>query len=155
MLLAAPLGGSLGIVIAAVGGSAGIRIARVTRPEILKVAGADYILAAKASGTGFVRSLVGHILPNVGPIALVQLSGAAALSILAEAGLTYLGYGAPDGTPSWGRLLASSQAYIGVAPAAVIWPGIAIGVCVLALNLLGDAVREATDPRLRGVEAHA
>jgi peptide/nickel transport system permease protein len=149
MLLAAPFGGSLGVVVLAVGISSGINIARVTRPEIHKVATADFILASRAAGAGAARRLVTHILPNVGPIALVQLSYVAAVSILAEAGLTYLGYGAPASTPSWGRSLASSQSYIQVAPGSVIWPGLAIAVVVLALTLLGDALREAADPRLR------
>ncbi|MDR1824837.1 MAG: ABC transporter permease [Bifidobacteriaceae bacterium] len=149
MVLAAPFGGSLGTVILAVGFASGITISRITRPEIRKVAKADYLLASRAAGAGAVRRLVGHILPNVAPIALVQLSIVAAVSILAEAGLTYLGYGAPNGMPSWGRSLSDSQASLQVAPLAVVWPGLAIGLTVLALNLLGDALREATDPRLR------
>jgi peptide/nickel transport system permease protein len=149
MLLAAPFGGSLGVVVLAVGVSSGVNIARVTRPEIHKVATADFILASRAAGAGAIRRFAGHILPNVGPITLVQLSYVGAVSILAEAGLTYLGYGAPPSTPSWGRSLASSQAYIQVAPASVVWPGLAIGLTVLALTLLGDALREAADPRLR------
>ena len=149
MLLAAPFGGSLAVVVVAVGCGAGVAVARVTRPEVLRVSQSDIVLAARASGVGAVGRLVQHIVPNVGPVVIVQLSQAAGASILAEAGLTFLGYGAPSSTPSWGRSLADAQAYIGVAPVSVVWPGLAIAVTVLALTLLGDALREAGDPRLR------
>lgn len=149
MLLAAPFGGSLAVVVVAVGFGAGVVIARVTRPEIVRVSQADYVLAARAAGLGTVRRLTQHIVPNVGPVVIVQLSQVAGAAILAEAGLSFLGYGAPSATPSWGRSLGDAQAYIAVAPASVVWPGLAIAVTVLALNLLGDAVREALDPRLR------
>ncbi|MDR2348485.1 MAG: ABC transporter permease [Bifidobacteriaceae bacterium] len=148
MLLAVPFGGSLALVVVAVGFTSGLRIARVTRPEIARVWGSDYLLAAKAAGASSPRRFIQHVLPNVAPIALVQLSLAAGLAILAEAGLTYLGYGAPPAVPSWGRSLAASQQYVQVAPLSVIWPGLAIAVTVLALGLLGDALREAADPRL-------
>ena len=149
MLLSAPFGGSLGVVVVAVGFGAGVNVARVTRPEILRVSQSDYMLAARASGVGTVSGLLQHVAPNVGPVAIVQLSQAAGTAILAEAGLTFLGYGAPSSTPSWGRSLSDAQSFIGVAPASVVWPGLAIALTVLALNLLGDAVREALDPRLR------
>jgi peptide/nickel transport system permease protein len=93
-------------------------------------------------------------LPNVAPILVVQLSLTAGVAILAEAGLTFLGYGAAPAEASWGRVLADAQKYIGIAPASVIWPGLAIGLTVLALNLLGDAVGEAIDPRLAEVGRH-
>ena len=71
-----------------------------------------------------------------------------AVAVLAEAGLSYLGYGASPTEPSWGVLLANLQAYIGIHPLAAVWPGLAITITVLGLNLLGDALREATDPTL-------
>lgn len=149
MLFAASLGGSLLVVILAVGIGYGVNIARVIRPEIRRVARADYLLAARAAGAGRFMSALRHIVPNVGPVLIVQLSLVAAMSLLVESGLTYLGYGAPAGTPSWGRLLANTQAYISMEPVSVLWPGLTITVAVLGLTLLGDALREALDPRLK------
>jgi len=149
MLLAAPFGGSIGVVVIAVGIGYGMNIGRVTRPEILRISQSDFMLASRASGVGTVRSILRHIVPNVGPIFIVQLSMVAATSLLAEAGLSYLGYGAPSTTPSWGRTLATSQQLIGVQPLSVLWPGLTITLTVLALTLLGDALREAVDPRLK------
>lgn len=149
MLLAAPFGGSLAVVVIAVGFAAGVNVARVTRPELVRASQSDYVLAARASGVGAVGRLVQHIVPNISPVMIVQLSQTAGTAILAEAGLTFLGYGAPTSTPSWGRALADAQSFIGVAPLSVVWPGLTIAVTVLALNLLGDALREAVDPRLR------
>lgn len=149
MLLAAPFGGSLAVVVIAVGFAAGVNVARVTRPELVRASQSDYVLAARASGVGAVGRLTHHIVPNVSPVVIVQLSQTAGTAILAEAGLTFLGYGAPTSTPSWGRSLADAQSFIGVAPLSVVWPGLTIAVTVLALNLLGDALREAVDPRLR------
>ncbi|MEV6923665.1 ABC transporter permease [Dactylosporangium sp. NPDC051485] len=149
MLLAAGFGGSLWVVVTAVGVGIGMNVARVVRPEIRRVTGSDYVLAARAGGVGPAGILARHVIPNVAAVAIVQLSYVAAVAILAEAGLSYLGYGAPAGTPSWGRSLADSQQYIAVQPASVVWPGLAIAVTVLAITLLGDALREALDPRLR------
>jgi peptide/nickel transport system permease protein len=149
MLLSSILGGSLGVVITAVGIGYGVSIARVSRGEIRRVRGTDYVLAARASGVSSPGVLVRHILPNVAPVFIVQLSLSMATSILAESGLSYLGYGASAQTASWGRLLNDLQVYISIHPGSVLWPGLAITLTVLAFNLLGDAVREASDPQLR------
>lgn len=149
MLVAAGFGGSLWVVVIAVGIGVGVNLARVVRPEIHRVTASDYVLAARAAGVGRAGILARHVVPNVGPVVIVQLSYVAAIAILAEASLSYLGYGAPAGSASWGRSLADSQQYIGVQPASVLWPGLAIAVTVLAITLLGDALREALDPRLR------
>lgn len=155
MLLAAAFGGSIWIVVTAVGVGVGVNIARVVRPEIRRVIASDHVLAARAGGVGAGGILGRHVAPNVAPVVIVQLSYVAAISILAEASLSYLGYGAPPGTASWGRSLTDSQNYIAVQPASVLWPGLAIAVTVLAITLLGDAVREALDPRLRRHRAAA
>lgn len=149
MLLSSILGGSLGVVITAVGIGYGVNIARVSRGEIRRVGRTDYVLAARASGASSGSVLRRHLLPNVAPTFVVQLSLAMATSILAEAGLSYLGYGASASTASWGRLLNDLQVYIAIHPGSVIWPGLAITLTVLAFNLLGDALRDASDPRLR------
>ncbi|MFK0241113.1 ABC transporter permease [Microbacterium sp. NPDC090281] len=149
MMISSVWGGSLWVVIWAVGIGFGVNIARVTRPELRRVQQSDFVLAARASGLTPAQSLVRHLLPNVAPVFIVQLSWSMAVAVLAEAGLSYLGFGASVVEPSWGLLLADLQRYIGVHPLSVIWPGLTITITVLALNLLGDGLREATDPTLR------
>jgi peptide/nickel transport system permease protein len=155
MLLASVLGGSLGVVVVAVGVGYGVTIARVSRGEIRRVRRTDYVLAARAAGVSGAGILRRHLLPNVAPVFVVQLSLAMATSILAEAGLSYLGYGASAQTASWGRLLNDLQVYISIHPGSVVWPGLAITLTVLAFNVLGDALREASDPRLRSTGKRA
>lgn len=149
MMISSVWGGSLWVVIWAVGIGFGVNIARVTRPELRRVQQSDFVLAARAAGLTPAQSLARHLLPNVAPVFIVQLSWSMAVAVLAEAGLSYLGFGASVVEPSWGILLADLQRYIGVHPLSVIWPGLTITITVLALNLLGDGLREATDPTLR------
>lgn len=149
MMISSVWGGSLWVVIWAVGIGFGVNIARVTRPELRRVQQSDFVLAARTAGLTPSQSLVRHLLPNVAPVFIVQLSWSMAVAVLAEAGLSYLGFGASVVEPSWGLLLADLQRYIGVHPLSVIWPGLTITITVLALNLLGDGLREATDPTLR------
>jgi peptide/nickel transport system permease protein len=149
MMISSVWGGSLWVVIWSVGIGFGVNIARVTRPELRRVQQSDFVLAARASGLTSGQSLLRHLLPNVAPVFIVQLSWSMAVAVLAEAGLSYLGFGASVTEPSWGLLLSDLQRYIGVHPLSVIWPGLAITITVLALNLLGDGLREATDPTLR------
>ncbi len=148
MMIAGVWGGSLWVVVWAVGIGFGVNIARVTRPELRRVLHSDFVLAGRASGLTPTQNLVRHLLPNVAPVFIVQLSWGMAVAVLAEAGLSYLGFGAPVTEPSWGLLLDELQQYITVHPLAVLWPGLAITLTVLGLNLLGDALREATDPTL-------
>ncbi len=150
MILAAVYGGSTTTAVVAIGIGFGVNVARVARGEINAVRGTDYVLAAQACGASTGRIIRKHLLPNIAPTLIVQLSLTMALAVLAEAALTYLGYGTNPNTPSWGGMLAEQQAYIAARPLLVIWPGVAVVVTVLGLNLLGDALREATDPRLRG-----
>ena len=149
MMISSVWGGSLWVVIWSVGIGFGVNIARVTRPELRRVQQSDFVLAARASGLTAAQSLVRHLLPNVAPVFIVQLSWSMAVAVLAEAGLSYLGFGASVVEPSWGVLLSDLQRYIGVHPLSVVWPGLTITITVLALNLLGDGLREATDPTLR------
>ncbi len=149
MLLAATYGGSLLVVIAAVGIASGVGISRIIKNEIVRVNATDYVLAARAAGVGPLRIIADHLVPNIGALFIVLLSTTAAFSILSEAGLSYLGYGAPSSVVSWGRMLTDAQRLITTSPEAVIAPGIAISLAVLGLTLFGDALREATDPRLK------
>ncbi|MFS2241007.1 ABC transporter permease [Microbacterium sp. OR16] len=156
MMISAVWGGSLWVVVFAVGIGFGVSIARVTRPELRRVQQSDFVLAGRASGLTAGQNLVRHLLPNIAPVFIVQLSWSMAVAVLAEAGLSYLGFGASLTEASWGTLLADLQRYIGVHPLTVVWPGIAITLTVLGLNLLGDALREATDPTLsrRSAQVH-
>jgi len=113
------------------------------------LAAEDFVLAARAAGLGRGAVLRTHLLPGISAVFTVQISLSMGLAILAEAGLSYLGFGAPVGVPSWGRMLAETQAYIAVHPIVVLWPGLAITLTVLAFYLLGDALRDALDPTLR------
>ena len=148
LMIAAVWGGSLWVVIWAVGIGFGVSIARVTRPELRRVLHSDFVLAGRASGLTPTQNLYRHLLPNVASVFIVQLSWGMAVAVLAEAGLSYLGVGAPPTQPSWGRLLAELPQFLTVHPLSVLWPGLAITLTVLGLNLLGDAIREATDPTL-------
>ncbi|MFB7250307.1 ABC transporter permease [Microbacterium sp. NPDC056234] len=156
MMISSVWGGSLWVVIWAVGIGFGVNIARVTRPELRRVQQSDFVLAGRASGLTATQNLTRHLLPNVAPVFIVQLSWSMAVAVLAEAGLSYLGFGASVVEPSWGILLADLQRYISIHPLSVIWPGLAITLTVLGLNLLGDSLREATDPTLahRAAEVH-
>lgn len=149
MMISSVWGGSLWVVVVSVGIGFGVNIARVTRPELRRVLLSDFVVAGRASGLTPMQNVVRHLLPNIAPVFIVQLSWSMGVAVLAEAGLSYLGFGAPVSDPSWGLLLKDTQNYITVHPVAVIWPGLAITFTVLALNLLGDGLREATDPTLR------
>jgi peptide/nickel transport system permease protein len=121
--------------------------ARVTRGAALQIWARDYILAARMSGKGLARISLEHVIPNISAQIIVQLSIQTGLGILTEAGLSFLGMGMAPPTPSWGRMLADAQTYLSQAPHLVLAPGLAIALAVLGLNLLGDGLRDLTDPR--------
>ncbi|WP_296762172.1 ABC transporter permease [Sediminimonas sp.] len=123
--------------------------ARLTRSGALSLWTRDYVLAARVAGKGAARISVEHILPNVTNLLIVQGTIQFSLGILAEAGLSYVGLGAQPPTPSWGRMLADSQTMISLAPHMTIFPGMAILLTVLGLNLTGDGLRDLLDPQLR------
>jgi peptide/nickel transport system permease protein len=149
LVLAAALGGSAVVVVVAIGVGEAVLVARVTRAELARVLVQDYVLAAAAAGSSTLRTVRRHLLPNVAPVLLVQLSLALSLAVLAEAALSYLGLGAPPPAPSWGRLLGELQSGVRAHPWAVVAPGAVVVATTLGLNLLGDGLRDATDPRLR------
>ena len=109
----------------------------------------DYVRAAQVAGKRAPRISAEHILPNIAGTLIVQATIQFSLGILAEAGLSYVGLGAQPPTPSWGRMLAEAQTMVTLAPHVAIVPGIVIVLTVLGLNLLGDGLRDALDPRQR------
>jgi len=123
--------------------------ARVTRGAALSMWSRDFVRAATAMGQGPLGITVRHVLPNIASVLIVQATIQFAVAILAEAGLSYLGLGAQPPVPSWGRMLRDAQTYIFQAPELAIWPGLAIALAVLGLNMLGDGLRDLLDPRLR------
>lgn len=124
--------------------------ARVTRGVALQVWTLDYIAAARAIGKHPLRITWEDVLPNIAGALIVQVTIQLALAILTEAGLSYLGLGVRPPNPSWGRMLSDAQTYLSQAPHLAIAPGIAIALSVLGLNLLGDGLRDALDPTLKG-----
>ncbi|MCG8361001.1 MAG: ABC transporter permease, partial [Kiloniellales bacterium] len=109
----------------------------------------EFILAARAAGKGAARISLEHVLPNVASVLIVQATIQFALAILAEAGLSYLGLGTEPPQPSWGKMLNEAQTLMFQAPQLAIFPGLAIALTVLGLNLFGDGLRDLLDPRLR------
>lgn len=124
--------------------------ARLLRGPTLVLARADYVLSAKAIGAGHWHIVLRHILPNLASVILVQTSLSLSMAILVEASLSFLGVGAQPPAPSLGRMLAEGRDFMALAPWASIFSGAAILLASLAFNLLGDALRDQLDPRLRG-----
>jgi peptide/nickel transport system permease protein len=123
--------------------------ARVTRGAALAMWSRDFVRAATAMGQGPFGITWRHVLPNIMSVLIVQATIQFAVAILAEAGLSYLGLGAQPPVPSWGRMLRDAQTYIFQAPELALWPGLAVALAVLGLNILGDGLRDLLDPRLR------
>jgi peptide/nickel transport system permease protein len=123
--------------------------ARLTRGGALMIWQREFILAARVAGKGQTRITLEHVLPNIASLLIVQATIQFALAILADAGLSYLGLGTQPPNPSWGKMLNEAQTFMHLAPYLAIFPGLAITLTVLGLNLLGDGLRDVLDPRLR------
>jgi peptide/nickel transport system permease protein len=122
--------------------------ARITRAAANGIWAREYVLAARACGKGAWRITVDHVLPNIAALLIVQATIQFAVAILAEAALSYLGLGTQPPTPSWGRMLNEAQKMLFQAPQLALYPGVAIALAVLGLNLMGDGLRDLLDPRL-------
>jgi peptide/nickel transport system permease protein len=122
--------------------------ARITRASANAVWGREFVLAARACGKGRLAITLEHVLPNILSVLIVQATIRFAIAILAEAALSYLGLGTQPPQPSWGRMLSEAQTLLFQAPMLGVYPGVAIAIAVLGLNLLGDGLRDLYDPRL-------
>jgi len=145
------MGPGLWQVILVLGGQYGITGSRVVRGAVIGVRGNMYVEAAVAIGCSTTRTLIRHILLNIMAPIIVLFTVYMGNVILLEASLSFLGFGIPPPTPSWGGMLSgSARQFMLMAPWIVIWPGLALGVAVYGINMFGDAVRDILDPRLRG-----
>jgi peptide/nickel transport system permease protein len=148
IMLTAVFGPGMVIAIVAIGIYNIPVFARITRASANAVWGREFVLAARACGKGAFSITMEHVLPNILSVLIVQATIRFALAILAEAALSYLGLGTQPPQPSWGRMLSEAQTLLFQAPRLAVFPGIAIALAVLGLNLLGDGLRDLFDPRL-------
>ncbi len=149
----AALGASLNNVVIALSIAYVPLTTRVLRAQGLAVKEMDYILAAKAVGAGAWRIMIRHMIPNLLALYIVIVTYYLGAAIIAEAALSFLGVGTPPDVPSWGGILSKAAANTTIAPWTTILPGLAIFIVVFAWNVLGDALRDILDPRLRGIGA--
>jgi peptide/nickel transport system permease protein len=149
--LMASLGPSVLNVIIAIGVVYSPRVARLVRGSVLVIRETAYVEAARALGAADLVLILRHILPNCLSPVIVQGSFVFAAAVLTEAALSFLGVGVPPYVPSWGNILSEGRLYLQQAPWLVLYPGAAIMLTILGLNLFGDGLRDFLDPRLRGV----
>jgi peptide/nickel transport system permease protein len=147
--LAAVLGAGLQNAMIAIGIIFIPNFIRLMRAEVLSQREREYVTAAKASGLSDMRIMFRHILPNCLPPILVQATLSIAAAIISEASLSYLGLGTQPPTPSWGSMLSMGQGYLGDAPWISLFPGLFIFLTVLSINLFGDGLRDALDPKMK------
>ena len=143
----AVLGPSLVNVMIALGLVAWTTYARVVRGQVLILRELDFVQAARAAGTGDARIIVRHILPNAVSAIIVAATLRVASSIITESGLSFLGFGVQPPTPTWGNMLKNAQDQMITAPWTAIFPGVFIFITVIAINYIGDGLRDALDPR--------
>ncbi|MER8868155.1 ABC transporter permease [Mesorhizobium sp. M0751] len=143
-------GPGIGILIVAIAIPETPAVARLVRSVVLGVRERPYVEAALCGGARLPKVLWRHILPSTVPALMVQSATVCASAILTEAGLSFLGVGVPSEIPSWGNMIASSRLYLAIAPMTIFAPGICLAVTVLAVNLLGDGLRDMFDPRSKG-----
>ncbi len=138
------------LIVFVIGITSWMNTARVVRGEVLAVKEREFVTAADALGSGSNRIMWLHILPNVLSPILVSATLGVASAIITESALSFLGLGFPSDVPTWGRLLFDGKDFIDITPFRVIWPGLFISLIVLSVNFMGDGLRDALDPKLRG-----
>jgi len=149
IVLTAVYGPGMGNAMLAIGLYNVPTFARIARAGARSIWARDFVLAARAIGQGRWAITLRHVLPNVAPLLVVQATVRFGIAILAEAALSYLGLGTQPPQPSWGRMLSEAQTLMGQAPWLALFPGCAIALAVLGVNMLGDGLRDRLDPRLR------
>ncbi|WP_431299705.1 ABC transporter permease [Tabrizicola sp. BL-A-41-H6] len=142
--------GAFALIVFAIGITSWMATARIVRGEVLTLKEREYVLAARSIGARPRRIIMRHILPNVVSPVMVAATLGVAEAIITESVLSFLGLGFPPDFPTWGRLLFDGLQYMQVYPERVIWPGLAISLTVLSVNYIGDGLRDALDPRIRG-----
>ncbi|GGH46529.1 ABC transporter permease subunit [Frigidibacter albus] len=138
------------LIVVAIGVTSWMQTARIVRGEVLALKEREFVLAARSIGTSPFKMIVRHILPNVLSPIMVSATLGIASAIITESALSFLGLGFPPDFPTWGRLLFDAVDQIQLYPMRVILPGIAISLTVLSVNYIGDGLRDALDPRIRG-----
>lgn len=142
--------GAFLLIVFAIGITSWMATARIVRGEVLTLKEREYVLAARSIGARPRRIILRHILPNVVSPVMVAATLGVAEAIITESVLSFLGLGFPPDFPTWGRLLFDGLQYMQVYPERVVWPGLAISLTVLSVNYIGDGLRDALDPRIRG-----
>ena len=150
LIIVTALGGSLMNEVMAIGIALTPNFVRLSRSLALTIREQDYIMAARAMGSGQLRVMARHVFPNALYALVVVATLYIATAIRTEASLSFLGFGIPPPTPSWGNILSEGRQYIKCCPWITTFSGLAIMMAVLAFNLMGDALRDLLDPRLRG-----
>lgn len=145
-----PEGGIFILMVTAIGITSWMQTARIVRGDVLALKEQEFVLAARSIGTPPRRMIGRHVLPNVLSPIMVSATLGIATAIITESALSFLGLGFPPDFPTWGRLLNDATDYLQQYPSRVIWPGLAISLTVLSVNYIGDGLRDALDPRIRG-----
>lgn len=138
------------LIVVAIGVTSWMPTARIVRGDVLALKEREFVLAARSIGTTNLGLITRHILPNVLSPIMVSATLGIANAIITESALSFLGLGFPPDFPTWGRLLNDATVYLQDYPERVIWPGLAISLTVLSVNYMGDGLRDALDPRIRG-----
>ena len=145
-----PEGGIFILIVTLVGITSWMQTARIVRGDVLALKEREFVLAARSIGTAPTKMILRHILPNVLSPIMVSATLGIATAIITESALSFLGFGFPPDFPTWGKLLFDSVDRMELYPERVVWPGLAISVTVLSVNYMGDGLRDALDPRIRG-----
>ena len=158
MLFRGPLSASFGpetgifiLIVTAIGITSWMPTARIVRGDVLALKEREFVLAARSIGTRPGKMILRHVLPNVMSPIMVSATLGIATAIITESALSFLGLGFPPDFPTWGRLLFDATDFMQQSPSRVMWPGLAISLTVLSVNYMGDGLRDALDPRIRGL----
>ena len=138
------------LIVFVIGITSWMQTARIVRGDVLALKEREFVLAARSIGTPARRIILRHVMPNVLSPIMVSATLGVANAIITESALSFLGLGFPSDYPTWGRLLFDGANFMTITPSRVLWPGLAISLTVLSVNFMGDGLRDALDPRIRG-----